>query len=49
MFHIKGRTAGKYLLHSYICSNLSTEDSEKNLYPDFVPTARDLWGERQAY
>lgn len=33
---------GKYLLHSYICSNLSTEDREKNLYPDLVPTAKDL-------
>lgn len=33
---------GNYLLHSYICSNLSTVDREKNLYPDLVPTAKDL-------
>lgn len=32
----------RYSLHSYICSSLSTEDKEKNLYPDLVPTARDL-------
>lgn len=32
----------RYSLHSYICSSLSTEDREKNLYPDLVPTARDL-------
>lgn len=38
----KGGNVGQYLLHSYICSNLSTEDSEKNLYPDLVPTAKDL-------
>lgn len=31
-----------YSLHSYIWSNFSTEDREKNLYPDLVPTARDL-------
>lgn len=35
-----------YLLHSYICSSLSTEDREKNLYPDLVPTAKDLFNNR---
>lgn len=38
----KSGDVGQYLLHSYICSNLSTDDSEKNLYPDLVPTAKDL-------